>query len=298
MSASVLPSTAQPDAAIAALPTAAPCRNCGEPAPGTYCPACGQATRLHPPSVGEFLHEFVGHYIALEGSLWRTLAMLLLRPGRLTLDYLQGRRARYLPPLRLYLTFSVLLVALTAWNHSEIRLGRESLRFSMATDHNPNDRNVVIALVRSNVSTGIRPLDEAVARVSAMSPAERSTRMQEGVHRLLPYALILYVPAFALILKLAFRRRHMLYGEHLVTAFHAQTVLFIASLVSLLPLPGWAGNLVLVLLVAHWFIALRTVYGGRLWVNALRSSLLLAVYGALLFAVLLLMATASILIGA
>ena len=36
-----------------------------------YCPHCGQEAVLHPPSVGEFLHEFVGHYIALEGALWR-----------------------------------------------------------------------------------------------------------------------------------------------------------------------------------------------------------------------------------
>jgi hypothetical protein len=45
------------------------CGNCGPPAPLRFCGACGQETALHPPTLGEFLHEFVGHYVALEGAL-------------------------------------------------------------------------------------------------------------------------------------------------------------------------------------------------------------------------------------
>ncbi len=84
------------------------CRNCGSQAPLNFCPECGQETTLHPPTLGEFLHEFVGHYVALEGALWRTLGMLLMKPGRLTREYLDGRRRRYVLPLRLYLTASFL----------------------------------------------------------------------------------------------------------------------------------------------------------------------------------------------
>jgi hypothetical protein len=78
------------------------CANCDTPfdtpaAPPRYCPQCGQETTLHPPSVAEFAHEFVGHYVALEGPLWKTLGLLLFRPGRLTSEYLRGRRRRYVP---------------------------------------------------------------------------------------------------------------------------------------------------------------------------------------------------------
>ena len=68
------------------------CRNCGEQAPLNFCPECGQETTPHPPTLGEFLHEFVGHYVALEGALWQTLKLLLTKPGRLTREYLEGRR--------------------------------------------------------------------------------------------------------------------------------------------------------------------------------------------------------------
>ena len=85
------------------------CRNCGNQAPLKFCPECGQETTLHPPTLGEFLHEFVGHYVALEGALWRTLRLLVTRPGRLTREYLDGRRRKYVLPLRLYLSCSFLL---------------------------------------------------------------------------------------------------------------------------------------------------------------------------------------------
>ena len=91
--------------------TAAQCRNCdvvfGEPRP-TYCPSCGQETAAHPPTVWEFGHEFITHYIALEGKLWNTLGLLFFRPGALTQRYLIGQKRRYVNPLRLYLTASIL----------------------------------------------------------------------------------------------------------------------------------------------------------------------------------------------
>ena len=66
----------------------------------------------HSPSAGEFIHEFIGHYVALEGKLWQTLTLLLSRPGQLTVDYMCGRRVPTINPLRLYLTLSLVMFGL------------------------------------------------------------------------------------------------------------------------------------------------------------------------------------------
>ncbi len=84
------------------------CHNCGVPAAGKFCSNCGQSTAVHMPTLMEFLHEFVSHHIAIEGTLFESLKRLLLSPGGLTLDYFAGKRARYVAPLRLYLTFNVI----------------------------------------------------------------------------------------------------------------------------------------------------------------------------------------------
>ncbi len=87
------------------------CRNCdanlGEP-PANFCPACGQDTLNHPPTFWEFVHEFITHYVALEGKLWKTLWLLFLKPAELTREYRAGRKQRYISPLRLYITASFL----------------------------------------------------------------------------------------------------------------------------------------------------------------------------------------------
>ena len=94
------------DTAAATAPAA--CRNCGAIASGNYCSHCGQSTDVHVPKLAEFLHEFISHHIAFEGTLVASVKRLLLSPGGLTLDYFIGRRARYVAPLRLYLTFNVI----------------------------------------------------------------------------------------------------------------------------------------------------------------------------------------------
>jgi hypothetical protein len=100
------------------------CPNCDAAVSGNFCHACGQETVLHPPSTREFVHEFIGHYVALEGKLWKSLGLLLFRPGRLSLEYINGRRVRYIQPLRLYLTLSVIFFAVLKYDgHDFIRIG-------------------------------------------------------------------------------------------------------------------------------------------------------------------------------
>jgi hypothetical protein len=94
---------------------ASDCPNCSATVSGNFCHECGQETVLHPPSTGEFFHEFVGHYVALEGKLWQTLKLLLLKPGQLTIEYMAGRRVRYVQPLRVYLTFSLIFFAVAKY---------------------------------------------------------------------------------------------------------------------------------------------------------------------------------------
>ena len=93
------------------------CANCGVAATGTYCSACGQRMRPHVPSFVEFLGEAAEVFTHADSRLWRTFAPLLFRPGFLTQQFLQGRRASYLPPFRLYIVVSLLfflVVSLTA----------------------------------------------------------------------------------------------------------------------------------------------------------------------------------------
>ena len=84
------------------------CLNCGTRLRGQYCAACGQRSRSRLISLWQLLSEAFGDLVEFDSRLWRTMIPLLIRPGSLTLDYLQGRRARYMPPFRTYLVLSVI----------------------------------------------------------------------------------------------------------------------------------------------------------------------------------------------
>lgn len=74
-----------------------------------YCAACGQRAAPFLRPVHHLGREVVADYFGFDGKLWRTIVPLLFRPGFLTREYLDGRRNRYVRPVRLYLTASVLL---------------------------------------------------------------------------------------------------------------------------------------------------------------------------------------------
>ncbi len=84
------------------------CLNCGTSLVGHYCHGCGQSSHIHR-TLGAWWHDFSHGVLHIEGQVWRTMAMLVTRPGELTRRYIAGERRRFLSPLALYL-FSVFLL--------------------------------------------------------------------------------------------------------------------------------------------------------------------------------------------
>lgn len=84
------------------------CLNCGTALTGAYCHTCGQPGHVHR-TIGAFMHDLLHGALHFEGKMWRTLPMLVLRPGRLTRRYIEGARARFVSPMALFL-FSVFLM--------------------------------------------------------------------------------------------------------------------------------------------------------------------------------------------
>lgn len=88
------------------------CANCATRLQGPVCHQCGQVADVyHRPITGLIADVFDG-LLALDGRVVRTLPALLLRPGRITRAFLKGRRARYLPPFRLYIIASLIFFLL------------------------------------------------------------------------------------------------------------------------------------------------------------------------------------------
>ena len=84
------------------------CANCDTVLTGAFCAACGQSAHVHR-SIGHIFEEFLHGIWHFDSKAWKTLPRLVFAPGRLTRDYVYGKRAGHIAPLALFL-FSVFLM--------------------------------------------------------------------------------------------------------------------------------------------------------------------------------------------
>jgi hypothetical protein len=82
------------------------CRNCGTPLMGRYCHLCGQRRRTEEPSIRLLVERFFDNVLEVDSRIVRTLRLLFFAPGALSAHYFAGRRADFIPPIRLYLVSS------------------------------------------------------------------------------------------------------------------------------------------------------------------------------------------------
>jgi hypothetical protein len=95
-------------------PAAETCANCDEPLFGHYCYECGQHAHESARSLGTLFHDAWHVLTHVDGRFWQTLRRLAFSPGFLTNEYFAERRARYIPPFRLYLILSLVFFGLTS----------------------------------------------------------------------------------------------------------------------------------------------------------------------------------------
>ncbi|TRO96559.1 DUF3667 domain-containing protein [Glycocaulis profundi] len=88
------------------------CLNCGAALTGDFCQSCGQSARSLRRPFWALIGESLETLFALDGRVARTVPALMLRPGRVSRDYLDGRRARFIPPFRLYVLASLVFFVL------------------------------------------------------------------------------------------------------------------------------------------------------------------------------------------
>jgi hypothetical protein len=277
--------------------TAGACPNCGAVASGNFCHECGQETVLHPPSTREFVHEFIGHYVALEGKLWKSLLLLLFRPGQLTLEYINGRRVRYIQPLRLYLTFSLIFFAVVKYSSYDETLiraeqghapvaaapaahGAGGKTGSLVREDKPGEIAEGTAEIRSGISRVNAHWGENVDRFSNMSPEEREKVLRTAFNSYVPYAIFFMMPLFALYLKVLYLGSGRRYGDHLLFALHANGFAFLAlTLLMLVPDVLGITSFVLGLWLAFYLpVAMRRVYGGSRLATGLRWIVLMVLH--------------------
>src|SRR6202000_1478750 len=99
------------------------CLNCGATLQGHYCHVCGQENLQIKESFGHMMNHAISDYFHFDHQFFHTLKPLLFQPGKLTNEYMAGRRAQYLHPVKMYIFISLIyFILLAKSNHNPIQI--------------------------------------------------------------------------------------------------------------------------------------------------------------------------------
>jgi hypothetical protein len=247
-------------------PTLTHCENCGAPLSGHYCAQCGQAAINYRRSFRYIIVDLLNEFLNWDSKFFATIALLLVRPWKLTNDFLTGHRVRYVHPLRLYLLASIIFFfAINYWAKSFHlqsptlpAAAQEEIKTELQKENlTPAQREKLErALNLTNVSPDI------AAKTKELNPGTKSNRafVQSGPESAntslgkwfeerarekigehgtnaqlflrtlisnLPYMMLCCIPLFAFVLKLLYIRRNIFYIDHLIYALHIHSFAYL-----------------------------------------------------------------------
>ena len=260
------------------------CPNCRTATPDAFCSHCGQRNLDLRLSLRELISEAAEEALGVDSRIVNTLRPFFLRPGRLTRDYLDGKRARYTSPLKLYLVASAIFFLVVAIRGEPLQVTIGPSPGAQVGFQLP-ERTEAEQLKQQMQRSGwlgarlLRNLD----KLQSATPEQRQEllgRLTSDITSSSAKAMFVLVPLFALLLKLFFRGRF--YVEHLVFALHLHALWFALHTVPHAVQVTWLRGLATAASVVYVFLAVRTVYGESGLRTGLKLGAILVVYFALI----------------
>ncbi len=299
-----------------AVPVNELCPNCSNILYGSFCFHCGQNQKELNRFFWSIVSETFEDIFSLDSRISLTLWHLLTKPGYISDQYTKGRRARYVPPLRLYIISSVIFaLILSLLNMLGSQQAIEPSIYVGGSDNpavdlgkpGPDKTNEEISASIESEVTGLtipwlspelnskfRDIARQQARKAMQIARENPSRFFDVILDTLPPLMFVLLPVFALLLKLIFLSSGRYYTENLVLALHNHCFVYIAiillQLFELITAPellsyivGWISLLLGIWIPIYLFVSIKIFYTQSLGATLIKSLFLSVSYAILLF---------------
>jgi Protein of unknown function (DUF3667) len=140
------------------------CENCGAELQGHWCAKCGQPAIEYRRSFRYVVADLLNEFLNWDSKFFTTIALLILKPWRLTNEFLAGKRVRYVNPLRLYLLASILFFF-------AVNFGTKGIHFDPSKLDAKDRAELESDLKDADLPPEAREKLEALLRDSSPSPA-------------------------------------------------------------------------------------------------------------------------------
>jgi Protein of unknown function (DUF3667) len=169
------------------------CQNCGAELSGPHCAQCGQAAIDYRRSFRHVIVDVLDSFLNWDSKFFATIGLLVVKPWRLTNEFLAGKRVRYLHPLRLYLLASILFFFAINYGAKGLRLepGKisEKNRAAVSAAVAEKRDEIEAELAKENLSADDRKkAQEALDYLTKPSPAATAAAEQQPPPTIAPTA--------------------------------------------------------------------------------------------------------------
>lgn len=270
-----------------------------------YCPNCGQENHDLKIPIRHFVEEFLEGIFHFDNKLWHSLKTMFFYPGKITKDFLEGKRVSFVPPIRMYIFVSFIFFLFLNYTYNK----KTKIK---------SDESLVEAIAKmdskdSSINLGLDSLNSALSTVgdTSMSSEEKKilsklkntkgkdiASMNEKIYKYLSFAMFLMLPIFAFIMKLVFYRSDKFYYEHFIASIHYHVVMFVIMILGLIIY--WfnlSAVLYVILFIAafvYFAIGLKKVFEQSWLKIILKAFVVYMIYG---FLLLILVSAVSIYTG-
>ena len=238
------------------------CENCGTALSGPYCAQCGQPAIDYRRSFPSLLADAADAFFNLDARFFQSFGLLLFKPWRLTNEFIEGKRARHVHPLRVYLiasvTFFLVINFLSRDSHFKahsspkefnVSVGESAAGpspvtfFSIGPTPTPGEVQIVPPLrpPRTEHKDMFVEMDNVKDKPPFVSWLEKRAKEKIGpsgdrvdlfmkalLHNIAPMVLCC-IPLFAFVLKILYIFKRRFYIDHLIFALHTHAFVFLST---------------------------------------------------------------------
>lgn len=275
------------------------CLNCGASLHGAFCAHCGQKDIPRRQNIRDLFVNFIGSFTSFDSKFFRTIRLLLFKPGMLTLEYNAGKREKYFHPARMYvfLSFIFFLTLSLIPEDEKIQINTSSAQDSVTNRLSQNTSNaVVIDSLKQSAKSEIdssknetdpvedffeRKLNEIKTKTGATEEMIYRNFFSKILDNL-PKMIFLLLPVFAVILKFLYIRRDFYYAEHLVFTVFFYDFMFLTGTISMaisqIKWLDWIPVVFTLWILFYLYKMMRKVYKQRRFKTIIKYFLLLWIF--------------------
>lgn len=266
------------------------CANCGQQLDShwEYCPVCGQSVYQVQGSIKYLISEISGNLYSFDSKLFRTIKYLFTKPGLVASEYVSGKMVSYVPPVRLYIFVSLLLLFSTSISTcTKENKERKNVEINVNPSYggqvftkelsnkilNYNDNQLDSFIHNTRIEPGYfnKQMTLRMAKISLYGVSPFIDKIKANA----TLGMFLLMPLSALILRIFYRKKRRLYFDHLIAALYMHTVIFLLFILN--ELTGLLFNFdwflwVLVIFYVYFIWSLRNFYDTK-WKPAIWRSI-------------------------